>query len=118
MNTTFDQAVSTRYHIYNSLFLNLPFSSVYRTGTLLPLFQQSVEKGFKEGKSPIEIVEKFFEDYAEGISSNERFDLLFSFIQYVERQVVLFDSIEDAAFDKLHDLQGKGTLPALLLRAA
>jgi len=118
MNTTFDQAVSTRYHIYNSLFLNLPFSSVYRTGTLLPLFQQSVEKGFQEKKSPTEIVEKFFEDYAEGISSNERFDLMFSFIQYVERQIVLFDSIEDAAFDKLNDLQGKGTLPALLLRVS
>ena len=118
MNATFDQAVSTRYHIYNSLFLNLPFSSVYRTGTLLPLFQQAVEKGFQEGKAPIEIVEKFFEDYAEGISTSEQFDLMFNFIQYVERQVVLFDSIEDAAFDKLNDVHGKGTLPALLLRAS
>lgn len=118
MNTTFDQAVSTRYHIYNSLFLNLPFSSVYRTGTLLPLFQQAVEKGFQEGKSPTEIIEKFFEDYAEGISANERFDLMFNFIQYVERQVVLFDSIEDSAFDKLNNVQGKGTLPALLMRAS
>ncbi len=118
MNTTFDQAVSTRYHIYNSLFLNLPFSSVYRTGTLLPLFQQAVESGFQEKKSPTEIVEKFFEDYAEEVSDGERFDLLFNFIQYVERQVVLFDSIEDAAFDKLHNLHGKGTLPALLLRAS
>lgn len=118
MNTTFDQAVSTRYHIYNSLFLNLPFSSVYRTGTLLPLFQQAVEKGFQEGKSPTDILEKFFEDYAEEVSVGERFDLLFNFIQYVERQIVLFDSIEDAAFDKLHNLSGKGTLPALLLRAS
>lgn len=118
MNTTFDQAVSTRYHIYNSLFLNLPFSSVYRTGTLLPLFQQAVEKGFQKGESPTEIVGRFFEDYAEGISSSEQFDLLFNFIQYVERQVVLFDSIEEAAFDQLNDLQGKGTLPALLLRAS
>ncbi len=118
MNTTFDQTVSTRYHIYNSLFLNLPFSSVYRTGTLLPLFQQAVEQGFQAGKSPTEILEKFFEDYAEEVSVGERFDLLFNFIQYVERQIVLFDSIEDAAFDKLHNLNGKGTLPALLLRAS
>jgi phosphoenolpyruvate carboxylase len=118
MKESFDQAVSTRYHIYNSLFLNLPFSNVYRTGTLLPLFQQAVESGFKQGKSPEKIISKFFTDYANEINPEEQFDLLFNFIQYVERQVVLFDSIEDAAFDTLNDRKGKGTLSALLLRAA
>jgi phosphoenolpyruvate carboxylase len=118
MKESFDQAVSTRYHIYNSLFLNLPFSNVYRTGTLLPLFQQAVESGFQQGKSPEEILTKFFTDYANEINPEEQFDLLFNFIQYVERQVVLFDSIEDAAFDTLNDRKGKGTLSALLLRAA
>src|SRR5688572_30919440 len=40
------------------------------------------------------------------------------FIQYAERQVVLFDSVEDAAFAEVNDLNGKGTVDALLLRAA
>src|SRR5690606_15388271 len=35
-----------------------------------------------------------------------------------ERQVVLFDSIEDAAFAEINDLNGKGTLTELLLRAS
>ncbi len=35
MTSKYDQAVGARYHIYNSLFLNLPFQHILRTGTLL-----------------------------------------------------------------------------------
>lgn len=118
MATPFNEIVSTRYHIYNSLFLNLPFSNIYRTGTLLPFVQQYAEEGFEQGKDPQDIIEKFFSDFAPQASRDEQFNLLFNFIQYAERQVVLFDSIEDAAFDQVNDLHGKGTVSALLLRAA
>jgi phosphoenolpyruvate carboxylase len=116
MPTPFDEVVSTRYHIYNSLFLNLPFSHIYRTGTLLPFVQQYAEEGFEQGKDPQDIIERFFDDFVPEASREEQFDLLFNFIQYAERQIVLFDSIEDAAFDKVNDLQGKGTVSGLLLR--
>lgn len=118
MPTPFDEVVSTRYHIYNSLFLNLPFSHIYRTGTLLPFVQQYAEDGFEQGQEPQGIVEKFFADFAPNASREEHFNLLFNFIQYAERQVVLFDSIEDAAFEKVNDINGKGTVPALLVRAS
>jgi phosphoenolpyruvate carboxylase len=118
MSRTYDQAVSTRYHIYNSLFLNLPYTGIYRTGTLLPLLQQSCEQGFEKGKDPKTIIKKFFSDFAPSATREEQFDLLFSFIKYAERQVVLFDSVEDAAFEEVNDLNGKGTLSALLLRAS
>jgi len=118
MVTDYNQAVSTRYHIYNSLFLNLPFSGIYRTGTLLPLLQQACESGFEKGLDPSAIVKKFFEDFAPAATHEEQFDLLFNFIQYIERQVVLFDSIEDAAFDQINNINGKGTINALLLRAS
>jgi len=117
MPRTYDQAVSTRYHIYNSLFLNLPYTGIYRTGTLLPLLQQTCEEGFEKGKDPRSIIRKFFSDYAPKASKEEQFNLLFNFIQYAERQVVLFDSVEDAAFDEINDLNGKGTVTGLLLRA-
>ena len=116
MPTPFDEVVSTRYHIYNSLFLNLPFSHIYRTGTLLPFVQQYAEEGFEQGKDPQDIIERFFNDFVPEASREEQFDLLFNFIQYAERQIVLFDSIEDAAFDKVNDLHGKGTISALLVR--
>lgn len=118
MASLFNTAVSTRYHMYNSLFLNLPYTGIYRTGTLLPLLQQSCEAGFEKGKDPKAIIKKFFLDFVPQATREEQFNLLFSFIQYVERQVVLFDSIEDAAFDEINELNGKGTVSALLLRAS
>jgi phosphoenolpyruvate carboxylase len=36
--------------------------------------------------------------------------LLFRFIQFIERQVVLFDAIEDAAFPVVNNMEGIGTL--------
>src|SRR5690606_37468100 len=40
-------------------------------------------------------------------------ELLFRFVQYAERQVVLFDALEDAAFREIHDMNGAGTLKHL-----
>ena len=117
MHTNFQQAVITRYHIYNSLFLNLPYSNIYRTGTLLPLLYQHCEEGFMAGKDPQAIIKKFFKDLVPKATKKEQIDLLFSFIQYAERQVVLFDSIEDAAFAEINDMTGSGTVPAFLVRA-
>ncbi|MEY3405038.1 MAG: hypothetical protein RL161_468, partial [Bacteroidota bacterium] len=112
----FDEAVGNRYHIYNSLFLKLPFHGITRTGTLLPLLLQHCEEGFQAGKRPDEIIEHFFRDYAPGMDEQKRLALLFDFVRYVERQVVLFDSVEDAAFSEVHDVKGTGTVNALLLR--
>ncbi len=112
----YDQTVGSRYHIYNSLFLNLPFRNVTHTGILLPLLQQYCTTGFSKGKSADEILKVFFKELVPTLTEEEQFDLLFSFIQYIERQVALFDSVEDAAFEQVHNLSGKGTVPALLLR--
>jgi len=112
----FNETVSTRYHMYNSLFLNLPYTGIYRTGTLLPLLQQSCESEYQKGKDPKAIIKKFFRDFTPQATREEQFNLLFGFIQYIERQVVLFDSIEDAAFAEVNDLKGKGTVSELLLR--
>ena len=78
----FTETVSTRYHMYNSLFLNLPYSGIFRTGTLLPLLQQMCEKGFEMGKDPKFIIKKFFSDFTPKATQEEQFDLLFNFIQY------------------------------------
>ncbi|MGC3945958.1 MAG: phosphoenolpyruvate carboxylase [Chryseolinea sp.] len=118
MATQFNDAVSTRYHMYNSLFLNLPYSGIYRTGTLLPLLEQACTEGYSRGKDPKSIIRNFFKDYTPQATREEQINLLFSFIQYIERQVVLFDSIEDAAFAEINDLSGKGSLSELLARVA
>ncbi len=117
MQTPYETEVAKRFTIYNSLFLDLPFDHIFRTGTMLPLLATSCTKGFEEGKSPRAIIEGFFKDMMPNNSEKERSDLLFQMIQYVERQVVLFDSIEDAAYEKINDLGGKGSIKALITRA-
>ncbi len=114
---SFNSIVSSRFSIYNSLFLNLPFQNISKTGNFLPLLQLVVEQGYEAGLSPDEIITKFFEDYSPDSQEKEKFDFLFRVIQYIERQVVLFDSIEDASFEQMNDLRGKGSVAALLLRA-
>lgn len=106
----FQQHVLSRYQIYNSIFMTLPFDAISRTGVLLPLFQEVCEKGFQKQKNPTEIVEQFFKKYTDAPSEEDRINLLFRFIQYIERQVVLFDAIEDAAFTIINNMDGRGTL--------
>jgi len=106
----FNENVLSRYQIYNSIFMTLPFDTISNTGVLLPLFHAVCEKGFAAGKHPTEIVETFFEKYQENPSESQKKDLLFQFIQYIERQVVLFDAIEDASFPIVNNMDGIGTL--------
>ena len=95
-------------------------SSLYRYLShrhLAAIVAAGVRNRLYKGKDPKSIIKKFFSDFAPNATREELFDLLFNFIQYTERQVVLFDSIEDAAFEEVNDLTGKGTLNELLLRA-
>lgn len=111
-----DTLTGLLYHTYNSLFLSLPFRVIEQTGPHLPLFSQYCGKGFKEGKSPVALVESFWDEYFDEATAKERIDLLFNFIQYAERQVVLFDSVEDALFSQTHDMNGPGSVRHLLSR--
>lgn len=103
----FNNEVVSRFELYNSLFLTLPFYRIKDTGTLLPLFIKHCEDGVKQHETPAEIVNSFFKKYTQTNSNKDIIDLLFRFIQYIERQVVLFDAVEDASFNKLntHDEQ-------------
>lgn len=116
MYPVYDTQVAKRFTIYNSLFLDLPFDDIYVTGTLLPFLGKACERGYASGKSPREIIDGFFEEMMPGETEKKRFDFLFEMIQYVERQVVLFDSIEDAAYEKINDISGKGSIKALINR--
>ena len=106
----FNQDVLSKYHIYNSVFITLPFDSIDNTGVLLPLFTEVCETGFKKQETPGEIVEFFAKKYLHTDSESDKIDLMFRFIQYIERQIVLFDAIEDAAFPAVNNMEGRGSL--------
>lgn len=109
----FRNEVGIRFQLYNSLFTSLPFHRIEKTGILLSLLSNNCEEGYKKKLSPVDIIEDFFNKHTTYTKTDERNDLLFRFVQYIERQVVLFDALEDAAFKNVNDLNGVGTLKHL-----
>ena len=99
--------------MYNSLFTSLPFHRIEKTGILLSLFLSVCEDGFKKKQSPVEIVDEFFNKHTSYLQEEEKLNLLFRFVQYAERQVVLFDALEDASFREVNDMNGTGTTEIL-----
>ena len=98
----FKKSVRNKFNTYNSLFLNLPYTEGENVGIYIPLLFRQCDAGLQSGHNPTEILDAFFETYTHTESERQRIDLMFRIIQYVERQVVLYDSVEDAAFPKLH----------------
>jgi len=109
----FRQNVTDKYTIYNSLFAALPFSGIANVGALLPILLQACVDGYNDGKNPMEIIEHFFAQHTNATDEADKVERLFKFVQYIERQVVLFDAIEDASFTTVNNINGTGSLKAL-----
>ncbi|WP_334113901.1 phosphoenolpyruvate carboxylase [Paucihalobacter sp.] len=113
----FNKNVLSKYQIYNSIFMTLPFDAVTKTGVLLPLFHETCVRGFKAGDNPTTIVDTFFKKYQARRNEQSQINLFFRLIQYIERQVVLFDAIEDASFSIVNNMEGIGTLRSIKEKA-
>ena len=109
----FREKVLSKFEVYNSVFSTLPYDSIKNTGVLLSLFKRICDEGYKNNLNPSEIVENFFNLYLNDKKEKFRIDLLFNFIKYIERQIVLFDAVEDAAFSEINNLDGIGTMRSL-----
>lgn len=94
----FRALVYNRYQVYNGLFLNLTDKEGFSPGVYIPLLYKICQEGFRKSKDPKSIIEEFFQKHTDLENEKERYDLLFQLVKYIERQVVLFDCIEDAAF--------------------
>ncbi len=100
----FEKLVTNKFNVYNSLFLNLPYPNISNIGMLIPLMHKVCKDGLDAGKEPLETLDSFFSIHTNLKSEQEKIDFMFRVIQYVERQVVLFDSVEDAAFTQFLSL--------------
>lgn len=114
IDSIFTQEIHNKYLVFNTLFSRLPYDEMAKIGQLMPFLHDMSESGFKVSKEPKEIIDTFFMQYTSIREEQDKIDLLFRFITYIERQVVLFDSVEDSAFEKLNPLNGKGTLQGTL----
>ena len=99
--TLFEKSVKNKFNVFNSMFLNLPFPKIAKIGMLIPLLSHESRQGLKAGKEPLDILNSFFKAHTEIESEEEKIDFMLRVIQYVERQVVLYDSVEDASFGQL-----------------
>lgn len=110
----FKRNVTDKYTIYNSLFSALPFSGIANVGALLPILLQACLDGYNEAKTPMQIIDHFFAQHTNAMDEADKVARLFKFVQYIERQIVLFDAIEDAAFETVNDVEGPGSLKSLI----
>jgi phosphoenolpyruvate carboxylase len=106
----FKKIVKNKFNLYNSLFLNLPYPNVSNVGMLIPLLQRICRQELESGREPLEILDSFFNKHTHIKSEKEKIDFMFRVIQYVERQIVLYDSVEDAAFTQLLALDNEKTI--------
>ncbi|MFW5718106.1 MAG: phosphoenolpyruvate carboxylase [Spirochaetota bacterium] len=120
MNQTssFTTEVARKYQLYNGLFLSLPFENVRSAGIMLPVFASFCTQELATGRRPADIVGDFIRERLPELDDEERIDYLFKFLQLAERQVVLFDALEDAAFAKVHEIDGAGSVRDLASRVA
>ena len=115
---TYRQIVENKFQIYNSLFMSLPYDKMSNIGMLLPFLYEESKAGYEAEKTPEDIMEAFFQNHTHLKTEDEKIELLFKIIQYIERQVVLFDSIEDAAFPQMHSESDPGTMLSIFDRAS
>jgi len=106
----FNERVLSKFQLYNNLFLSLPYENIHDTGVFVSLFSDYCREQFEANVDPKTIVESFFALHLPDLSQKERINTLFRFIQYIERQVVLFDAIEDSAYPYVNNMHGRGTL--------
>lgn len=92
-----------KYHDYAKQFLDLPFKDLPQAGHLLTQFSDYCAAKLAANASPTTIVTDFFKEIAHITDHSTQIELLFWFLQFIERQIVLFDAIEDAEYPQSHD---------------
>lgn len=107
---SFTDQVVLKFRLYSGLFHDLPYDYVSMAGNTLPLFAQFAREGLEAGRRPDAIVQEFFETRLGVTQFKDILDRLFAFIRLAERQIVLFDAVEDASFHHTRDLEGPGSL--------
>ncbi|HUX12344.1 MAG TPA: phosphoenolpyruvate carboxylase [Spirochaetia bacterium] len=112
----FREQVALKYQLYNGLFLALPFDEVRSAGILLPMFADYCKAELASNRSPVDFVQGFFAGRSDHVSFDDVAGTLFKFMQFVERQVLLFDALEDACYSVVRDLDGPGSLRELFSR--
>lgn len=110
----YENEVILKYQIYNGLFLGLPFADPDQAGSRLPIFTRICQDLMDDGYNVPDAVDKYLTLVP--VAEDHKLKLLNKFLQFIERQVVLFDALEDTAFEKIKDMSGYGTVDYMMQR--
>ncbi|MBL7012812.1 MAG: phosphoenolpyruvate carboxylase [Candidatus Marinimicrobia bacterium] len=114
----YQKVVGLKYQLYNSIFLTLPLGGIKDIGVLIPILTDVCRNKLSKGESPKQIIDTFLKEQFKNKNESDSFDFLFRVIQFIERQVVLIDALEDATFETLNNLDGDGSVTDLLSRTS
>ena len=70
----FNEKVLSRFQIYNSLFLTLPFKTIKQTSLLMPLFAEHCRIEYEKNSNQTEFLKSFFSQYAPDLKPQEEQD--------------------------------------------
>lgn len=107
---TFTEHTAMKFRMFSGLFFDLPYEQVNTAGNLIPLFSRHVHEALARGEAPQTIMEDFFARRMGQTDFAALKDQIFAILRLSERQIVLFDAVEEATFSRTRDLEGAGTL--------
>ena len=100
----FAKKIELRHNLYKSFLTNLPFEGIKEIALIFSLFKNRVEKSFIKNftdENSLDLIQSFFKN--QKIPKSKIKDYLFKFIQILEREITLFDAIEDAMFQEINE---------------
>ncbi|AEB28060.1 phosphoenolpyruvate carboxylase [Francisella hispaniensis] len=104
--------VELKYKMLNGLFFNTPLDKEHNANAMLATFSNICKNLIDNAKDPIETVEHLYPE----MSEEQKLQIFIKFIRYIERQIVLIDALEEAAYAKTHDLNGEYSITRLARR--
>ncbi|MBK2356248.1 phosphoenolpyruvate carboxylase [Francisella hispaniensis] len=104
--------VELKYKMLNGLFFNTPLDKEHNANAMLATFSNICKDLIDNAKDPIETIEHLYPE----MSEEQKLQIFIKFIRYIERQIVLIDALEEAAYAKTHDLNGEYSITRLARR--
>lgn len=104
--------VELKYKMLNGLFFNTPLDKEHNANAMLATFSNICKNLIDNAKDPIETIEHLYPE----MSEEQKLQIFIKFIRYIERQIVLIDALEEAAYAKTHDLNGEYSITRLARR--
>ncbi len=118
LNRSFTEQVAMKFRLYCGLFFDLPYEQVGLAGYTLPLFASFCREQLELSRAPDEIINDFFGRRMDVQNFTDLSNRIFALLRLVERQIVLFDAVEEATFHLTRDMNASGSLHDILGRIA